>query len=295
MSRIRLAENFRAVFYAPFYATLALGHFKAEGLDVELVNSAGPGAQTSELLGGGIDVAWGGPMRIMKSRNEPGAIALTCFCDVVRRDPFYLVARPGAGAFQLSDLPRLKLGSVSEVPTPWMCLQQDLRDIGIDPASISRVADRAMADNLAALGRGEIDLVQLFEPFAAQAERTGTGRIVHAQSGRGDTAYTTFIATPEGIGKNRAAFAAMTRAVGRTQAWMAGHDGGDLAGAVQSFYPDVLLEDLVTAFDRYKKAQLWATDTTVSRAGYERLGESLKSGGFIARIPAYEDCVENLA
>jgi hypothetical protein len=32
MIRLRLAENFRAVFYAPFYATLALGHFASEAL-----------------------------------------------------------------------------------------------------------------------------------------------------------------------------------------------------------------------------------------------------------------------
>ena len=30
--KIRLAENFRAVFYAPFYATQALGFYAREGI-----------------------------------------------------------------------------------------------------------------------------------------------------------------------------------------------------------------------------------------------------------------------
>jgi NitT/TauT family transport system substrate-binding protein len=35
-----LAENFRAVFYAPFYATPTLGFFAREGVDVALIDSA---------------------------------------------------------------------------------------------------------------------------------------------------------------------------------------------------------------------------------------------------------------
>jgi NitT/TauT family transport system substrate-binding protein len=41
---LRLAENFRAVFYAPFYATQALGLFAAEGVELQLLDSPAPGA-----------------------------------------------------------------------------------------------------------------------------------------------------------------------------------------------------------------------------------------------------------
>ena len=130
----RLAENFRAVFYAPFYATLALGYFKREGLDVALVESTGPGGGPQSLLDGKAEITWGGPMRIMKARDENGP-AYMCFCEVVRRDPFYLVGRGGAAAFKLAELAEARIGSVSEVPTPWLCLQHDLRDLGVDPNS----------------------------------------------------------------------------------------------------------------------------------------------------------------
>jgi NitT/TauT family transport system substrate-binding protein len=294
MSRIRLSENFRAVFYAPFYATLALGHFAREGLDVELVDSAAPGAGVPGLLDGSIDVAWGGPMRVMKARDAADGPPLMAFCEVVRRDPFYLIARPGLGPVALADLATLRFASVAEVPTPWLCLQHDLRVEGLDPDALPRIADRTMPANLAALADGSLDVAQMFEPFAARAERDGIGRIVHAASSRGETCYTTFLTTRGAIARNRNAFAAMTRATALTQAWLAQTSAQDMVDVVKGFYPDVAPADLRTAFARYRDAGLWATDTTVSRVGFDRLAQSLRSGGFIANLPDYDDCVVNL-
>lgn len=291
MHTIRLSENFRAVFYAPFYATLQLGYFRDAGVEVVLVASATPGSATAGLVDGSLDVAWGGPMRVMKDRDDAAGVGLTAFCEVVRRDPFYLVARRGLEGFALADLAHLRFASVSEVPTPWLCLQHDLRELGLDPRRVDRVADRTMGDNLASLAQGEIDVAQMFEPFAARAEREGLGRIVHAASGRGETSYTTFLATRHAIARHREAFAAMTRAIARTQVWLAAEGGDALVPVVREFYPDVAKADLASAFRRYAAARLWATDTTVSRIGFERLAASLASGGFITHRPAYSDCV----
>jgi NitT/TauT family transport system substrate-binding protein len=293
MQKVKLAENFRAAFYGPFYATRELGFFAREGIEVELLPSPSPGAAVSGLIDGSIDVSWGGPMRVMKARDEPQGPPLVAFCEVVRRDPFYLVARPGLAKFQLADLRHLRFGSVSEVPTPWLCLQHDLREIGVDPDALSRIPDRSMGENLAALRSGTLDVAQMFEPFVAMAAREGLGRVVHAASARGETSYTTFLATRASIERNRDAFAAMTRAVGNMQSWLAGHGGAELAKAVQSYYPDVTAADLVAACERYKAANLWASSTDISRSGFDRLAVSLHSGGFISRIPAYEDCVMN--
>ncbi len=287
--RIRFAENFRAVFYAPFYATLELGYFKREGLDVVLVESHGPGGGAQALLDGEADVSWGGPMRIMKARDENGP-GYVCFCEVVRRDPFYLVGRGGAIPFRLSDLMGARIGSVSEVPTPWLCLQHDLRETGIDPAKLNRVADRTMGHNLDAVLKGDLDIAQVFEPYAEIALAKGL-KILHAQSSRGPTSYTTLLGTRETVAKHRDVYTAMTRAVASMQTWLAGSTGQNLADAVGVYYPDVRRDQLIGAFERYKQAQLWARDTVVSRQGFDRLAVSLQSGGFIKSLPAYEDCV----
>ena len=63
---IRLAENFRAVFYAPFYATVALGFHREEGVDITLLDSPSPGAGINDLVAGRIDCVWGGPLRVIR-------------------------------------------------------------------------------------------------------------------------------------------------------------------------------------------------------------------------------------
>jgi NitT/TauT family transport system substrate-binding protein len=287
---IKLSENFRAVFYAPFYAAIALGHHAREGADVELIASPAPGAAAASLADGSIDVSWGGPMRVMKARDQ-GDSSLVAFCDVVRGDPFYLVGRKQGGPFSLAQLAGTRFASVSEVPTPWLCLQHDLREAGADPASLDRISDRTMADNLEALRQGTIDVAQMFEPYVTVAVREGVGEILHAASTRGPTAYTTFLATRDSVQRNRAGFAALTRGIAATQSWISEHTGEQLAAVVQPYYPDVAPRDLAIALTRYKAAGIWATDTTVSRSGFDRLALSLQSGGFIARLPDYDDCV----
>ena len=101
---IRLMENFRAVFYAPYYATHALGFYKREGVDVELLTSDAPGDAVPKLIDGTIDLTWGGPMRVMKAHDQDKHSPLVSFCEVVSHDPFFLIGASRA-PFRLADLP----------------------------------------------------------------------------------------------------------------------------------------------------------------------------------------------
>jgi NitT/TauT family transport system substrate-binding protein len=289
---VKLSENFRAVFYAPFYATHALGFYTSEGVEVELLNSPAPAAAAKGLLDGSIDISWGGPMRVMKAHDDDPGSPMVCFCEVASRDPFFLVGKGNHSAFRLSDLARLKVGIVSEVPTPWLCLQHDLRLQGVDPAQIDCVTGRTMADNLEALRRGELDMAQMFEPYVSMAVSTGAGEVLYAANSRGPTVYTTFLASRDSIRRNRAAFDAMVRATRHTLTWVAEHNGAQLADAVAPYYPHVARELLASSLQRYHDARLWARTPEVSRQGFTRLADSLKSGDFVSRPHIYEDCVD---
>ncbi|HML14962.1 MAG TPA: ABC transporter substrate-binding protein, partial [Xanthobacteraceae bacterium] len=168
-----MAENFRAVFYAPFYAAQALGFYAREGVEVELMTSSAPGGGPAALAAGSADVTWGGPLRVMKARDEDPTSPLVCFCEVVGRDPFFLVGNGDAQSFRLEHLGQLRFATVSEVPTPWLCLQHDLRERGIDPAKLKRITDGTMGGNLAALRERRLDAIQVFEPYASLAVRDG--------------------------------------------------------------------------------------------------------------------------
>jgi NitT/TauT family transport system substrate-binding protein len=288
--KIRLMENFRAVFYAPYYAAYALGFYRDEGVEIELIGSDAPGDAVKHLLDGTIDLTWGGPMRVMLAHDQGPASPLVSFAEVVSRDPFYLIGN--CRSFQLSDLERLRFACVSEVPTPWMCLQHDLRTLGIDPQMLKRVSTRTMADNYAALRKGELDVMQAFEPYVSMAERDGAGNVLYAASSRGPTVYTAFIATRTGVTRHCDAFAAITRAIGKLETWLYAHGAEELAEATASYFPDIPPKLLLRSLQRYFDVGLWAHDPAMSRQGFDQLGSSFKSGGALKRLPVYEDCVE---
>ena len=149
----------------PFYVALARDAFAAEGVEIRFTSSPRPQDAALRLMDGTVDVCWGGPMRVMETYQKRADCDIVCFGEVVTRDPFLLMGRAPRPDFTLADLRSVRLATVSEVPTPWLCLQHDLRLAGIDPAGIARVADQTMAGNVAALKAGEVDVIQVFEPF----------------------------------------------------------------------------------------------------------------------------------
>src|SRR5277367_5471896 len=174
---IVLTENFRALFYAPFYAAHAIGAYAAEGVDVILRASPDPASSAAALLAGEADVMWGGPLRVLLTHAGDPASDVVCFCDVVQRDPFFIVGRGQKPDFRFADLLGLRFASVAEVPTPWLCLQDDLRRDGADPETLDRTNGPSMAENAAALRTGRLDAVQLFQPYAEELLQAGTGHL----------------------------------------------------------------------------------------------------------------------
>jgi NitT/TauT family transport system substrate-binding protein len=286
---IRLQESLRALFYAPFYVALAHDAYAAEGVEVAFASSPAPGDAAVNVMNGTVDVCWGGPMRVMQTYQQIPGCDLVCFAEVVTRDPFLLIGREPRPGFALRDLLGLRVATVSEVPTPWMCLQEDLRRAGLDPSALTRVANRTMAENVEALARGEIDVAQVFEPFVSRGDHS----VWYAQADRGPTSYTTFYARRGLLTARRNELLRMVRAVHRTLDWVAQADGDAIASAVAHYFPDVPADVLAHACARYKRLGIWGHDPHLPRAGYDRLRASLVSGGFVSPGTDFEIAVDN--
>jgi NitT/TauT family transport system substrate-binding protein len=291
--RLRLYENFRFLLYAPFYAAHAIGAYAAEGLEVELLPSPGIGRAEEELLAGSVDVLWAGPMRVMKHHETSADSSLVCFAEVVCRDPFSLVGRRPNPNFTLSDLSKMRFATVSEVATPWFCLQEDLRQAGLDPERLLRISDRSMAENLADLLEDRIEAVQLFEPVVEQALVSGGAHIWYEAFARGRTSYTAFVTTRDRLASAPEPLLRMTRAMYRTQQWISSHSPLDLASAIGRFFPTLEPRVLVGALTRYAAQGVWGRDPVLPEEGFERLGRALVSAGFISRPIAFAKCVDN--
>ena len=290
---VTLIENFRAVFYAPFYAAEALGAFAAEGVEVRIAMSAAAEKTLVSLNAGAGDVSWGGPLRIMKALDSDRSGGYVGFCEVVGRDPFFLIGRTPNPGFRMQDLAGKRLAVVTEVPTPWICLQWDLRGAGVDPASIAATATATMAQNAAALAAGDVDVIQVFQPYAEELIESGRGHLWHAAASRGLTSYTSLNTTRAFLERDPQTALAMTRAMHRTLAWIATHDGRQLAEAVGRYFEDIPAARLAACFERYKALGLYNRDPVFKREGVERLREAMLAAGFIRSGVAFEECVDN--
>lgn len=287
-----LSENFRALFYAPFYAAHATGAFARAGVEVDLRPSPDPLAAARALRAGEVDAMWGGPLRVMISRDADPSSDLVCFCDVVARDPFFVVGARPRPDFRLADLLAVKLATVSEVPTPWVCLQDDLRRAGVDPSKVDRITDRSMGENEVALREGRVDAVQVFQPYAERLISTGAGHVWYAAANRGLTAYTTLV-TRRGLLDRRAdEFSRMIRGMDATLKWFAVTPSLEIAALLQSFFPDVPRDLFAACIDRYRALSLWGPDPVIRREGYDRLHAAMRSAGTLSRDIAFEDVVD---
>src|SRR6516225_10199913 len=226
------------------------------------------------------------------TRSRPDC-DLVCFGEVVTRDPFLLIGREPHPDFTLADLYGRRVAIVSEVATPWLCLQEDIRRVGLDPDGLPRTADRTMADNAAALRRGELDVVQLFEPFAEELIASGAGHLWYAAATRGPTAYTSFYTRRNVIAARRHEMKGMVRGLYRTQKWLHTQPPEALADAVQSFFPNVPAALLRGAVARYRALGVWGRNPILPRNGYDRLKAGLVSGGFVKAGVPFEQAVDN--
>jgi NitT/TauT family transport system substrate-binding protein len=289
---IVLSENFRAVFYAPFYAAGAIGAFTDAGVKVDYKPSASPEEAAKALRSGAADVMWGGPLRVMTVHDrEPGA-DLVCFCDVVVRDPFFVVGARPKPDFRLADLAAVKFATVSEVPTPWICLSDDLRRAGIDPVRIARVADGTMAENEAALRAGKVDAIQVFQPYAEWLVATGAGHVWYAAANRGRTAYTTLITRRGTLARRADELLAMTSAMHRTLQWFGCTPPVEIAHTLSGHFPDLEPAILASAIERYRSLGLWGSDPIIRREGYDRLHAAMRAFGALSRDIPFESCVD---
>ena len=290
---IILQEALRGLFYAPFYVALARDAFSAEGVEIRFTSSPHPNETALRVMDGTVDVSWGGPMRVMETYHKLAGCDLVCFGEVVTRDPFLLMGRTPRPDFTLADLTQVELATVSEVPTPWLCLQHDLRLAGIDPAGIRRVGGRTMAENMAALKAGTVDVIQVFEPFPSLLLAEGAAHVWYEAARRGPTSYTCFYARRGTLASRRDELLRLVRAIDRTEKWVAKAGGPEIADTIAAYFTDVPSTILAAACTRYKALGIWGTTPILPRAGYDRLRDGLVSGGFVSPGATFETAVDN--
>jgi len=284
-------------FYTPFYAPLAagaaLGHFREEGLDVRWQPAAAYGKSAVQaILDGSIEITLSGLMRSFDLADREG-ILLPHFAEVCSRSGFFLLGREPMPGFRWSDLAGKTVIGFAEAPTPWQCMLTVLRRNGVDPATVRIERDRPGPEALAAFRGGHGDFFEQTQPIVEQLVAGGEAHVVASMGeATGPVPFTSYMTTPEFLRREPDTVLRFTRALYRTQRWLAAHDSRAIVDAIAPDFPDIERGILERAVQGFLRQDTWARDPILRRPGFDYLQEILQSGGFIRKTHHYEDLVD---
>lgn len=283
--KIRVQQNFFALFYAPLYVANRRGHFAEAGIELDLATGLMPIDNARGVADGTLDLLWAGPIRVLRALELDPATPLRYIAEGVRRDPFVIVGRAPRPTFRLAEMAALRFAQVSEVPTPWMCLCRDLRDGGINPDTITRLPDATMAENAARLRRGEVDAIQVFEPFVSELEQSGAGHVWYEAATRGPNAYSGFVGPASLLAQHPELVTRLRRAMNAALRWTRAEPAAAVAAVLAPDFPAVPLDMIQRAVARYQRLNIWADTSLPDPVGLARLAGMAQSFGLIREIP----------
>jgi NitT/TauT family transport system substrate-binding protein len=289
---LRVVVAFHSIFYAPLPVAIRGGHFAAEGLEVDPETPALAGGTVDALLRGVADVSLSGIMRSFELLDRGGA-RLVHFAAVNDRNGFFLLSREPRPRFAWSDVVGRTIISFGGAPTPWLCMQAVLRRHGVDPARVTFRRDLSTPDAIAAFRAGQADFIEHGPPVIDQLVADGTGHLVASMGeATGPVPFSSFMATPEMLTKQRDVLLRFVRGLYRAQRWMAASTAQEIAAVVAPVFGDIDPVIRVAAVERYLKQSTWAPDPVLTRRGYDTLQDILLAAGFIKKPHPFEALVD---
>jgi NitT/TauT family transport system substrate-binding protein len=289
---LRVVVAFHSIFYAPLPVAIRGGHFAAEGVEVDPETPALAAGTVDALQSGVADISLSGIMRSFQLVDRGGP-RLVHFAAVNDRNGFFLLSREPRPRFAWPDVAGRTIISFGGAPTPWLCMQTVLRRHGVDPARVTFRRDLPTPDAIAAFKARQGDFIEHGPPVIDQLIADGTGHLVASMGeATGPVPFSSLMATPETLTKQRDVLIRFVRGLYRAQRWMAASTAQEIAAVVAPVFGDIEPAVRVAAIERYLRQSTWATDPVLTRAGYETLQEILLSAGFIKKPHPFESLID---
>lgn len=292
--KVRLNEVTHSVFYAPQYAAINLGFFRAEGLNVELTNGQGTDKVMTAVLSGQADIGFGGPEATLYVYNEGKTDHPMVFAQVTNRDGSFLMGRKPEPDFKWENVKGKTVIGGRKGGMPEMTLEYVLKQKRLQPGKDVDVNTNIQFALMApAFINGQGDYVALFEPTASMLEKEGKGYIV-ASIGKdsGEVSYTAYFAKKSFLKKNARTIQKFTNALYKGQLWVAKHTPEEIAKAIVPSFPDTNEALLTLVAARYKNQDTWNTDPVLKKKSFELMQEIMKEAGELQRAVPYEKIAE---
>lgn len=294
LQKITVSEVTHSVFYAPQYVAINLGFFKDEGLDIELINSAGADKVMTAVLSNDVQIGFAGPEASIYIYNEGSSDYAEVFAQVTKRDGSFLVARE-SGEFAWENLKGSHVLPGRKGGVPYMTLQYVLRNHGINTDTDLNFDNSISFDAMtSAFVSGTGDYVTVFEPTATTLEMEGQGHIV-ASVGEAteEIPFTAYFAKKSYIEKNPEIIQKFVNALYKGQTWVKEHSASEVAEAVISSFPDTDMDVLTKVIERYKQIDAWSETPVMSEDAFMRLQTVMTEAGELEKTAPYSVIVNN--
>ncbi|KPU42227.1 NMT1/THI5 like protein [Oxobacter pfennigii] len=297
LTKIRLNEVVRSIFYAPMYAAINEGFFEEEGFEIELSTGQGADKTMQQVLSKNADIGFCGPEQVIYLYNQGREDYTVVFAQLTKRDGSFLVGRTPETDFKWESLKGKTLIGGRPGGVPQMTLEYVIRQHGLDPLKdVEFITNLDFTATHSAFRSGMGDYVALFEPTATVLEDQGAGSIV-ASIGKdsGEIPYTCFFATKSYMESNPETIQKFTNALYKGMLWVESHTPEEIADSVKSFFPGSDAAQLAKVVKRYKDQDAWSKDLILSEESLNRLCDVIKTykADLLPQIPPFENVVDN--
>jgi NitT/TauT family transport system substrate-binding protein len=262
--QIKLAVGGKSsLYYLPLTIAEQLGHFKEQGLDVEINDFAGGAKALQALIGGSVDVVTGAYEHTIRMQTKGQDIRAVI--ELGRYPAINVMVRKDRPYKTPADLKGMKIGVSAPGSSTQLIAQYLLVQAGLKPDDASFIGVGLGASAVAAIKKGEIDAVSTTEPANSKlvkdgdvitiADTTSTEGVTKLLGGPMSAAV--LYAKGDFIEKNPATIQAFVNAFYKTIKWIAKSTPEEIAAKMPEEYmlgdKQLYIDALKAAADAYSK------------------------------------------
>ena len=248
------------LYYLPLTIAEQRGYFKAEGLDIAIVDFAGGARALQALVGGSADIVSGAFEHTVNM--QPKGQSLRAFVLQGRAPQIVLGTNPRTmpGFKTVADLKGKKIGVTAPGSSTNVMVNFILAKAGLKPSDVSIIGVGAAQGAVAAMRAGQIDAISNLDPVITLLQRSGDLKIIsdtrivaEAEKVFGGPMPAACLYAPQSfIDKNPLTVQALANAIVRADKWIQAAGPSDIITAVPESY---LLGDRAVYIDAFLAAK----------------------------------------
>lgn len=299
LTKIKVSEAPRALYFLPMYAAVENGYFEEEGIDLEIIStSAGPEATQALVTGEAQFCAIGnGQAANLLLQGE----AVKIINEMENKITFYAVGKTGGEEVtEISDLAGKKIGVTGAGAETDGLIRYLLIKAGLDPDKDVTIEGVGGMSNMAtALDSGAVDVIMTWEPLVTQLLQSGEGYVIAKFNTDEDSqkyldspyySFSVVEVLQSYIDENPEMVQAFSNAMVKGEKWLQENDIETIAELASKYFDmehDVLIQALESEFTAY------SADGTVPEEGHNTAIRVFKESGLMSEDVAFEDLVDN--